>query len=261
MDSKSEPRLRLRVTAAAEGAVRGGHPWLFAGSIREQNRPGMPGELAIIYDRGDGFLALGLYDPDSPLRVRILHTGDSIIIDRNWWKQRLAAAVERRANLFDSQTTGYRCIHGESDGWPGLVLDRYDSTYVLKLYTGAWLPRLPEIVPLLEEQSRPKRIVLRLSRNIQKSATKAGLTEGQILTGLDLKEPITFLENGLRFEADVVRGQKTRKSASGRIPRRRTHGVECVQFFRRVLRLCRARRRAVGARFGHQRARTRKRPA
>ena len=209
MDCKSEPRLRLRVTAAAEGAVRGGHPWLFAGSIREQNRPGMPGELAIIYDRRDGFLALGLYDPDSPLRVRILHTGDSITIDRSWWKQRLAAAVERRANLFDSQTTGYRCIHGESDGWPGLVLDRYDSTYVLKLYTGAWLPRLPEIVPLLEEQFRPKRIVLRLSRNIQKSATKAGLTEGQILTGLNLKEPVTFLENGLRFEADVVRGQKT----------------------------------------------------
>src|SRR5437879_1956764 len=181
MDSKSEPRLRLRVTAAAEGAVRGGHPWLFAGSIREQNRPGMPGELAIIYDRRDGFLALGLYDPDSPLRVRILHTGDSIIIDRSWWKQRLAAAVERRANLFDSQTTGYRCIHGESDGWPGLVLDRYDSTYVLKLYTAAWLPRLREIVSLFKERLDPKRIVLRLSRNFRKAAQQAEATDGEIL--------------------------------------------------------------------------------
>src|ERR1041385_8235406 len=140
MHSKSEPRLRLRVTAAAEIAVRAGHPWLFATSIREQNRPGTTGQLAVIYDRRNQFLAIGLYDAQSPLRVRILHAGSPLRIDDSWWKQRLAATVERRANLFDDQTTGYRCIHGESDGWPGVVLDRYDSTFVLKLYTGAWLP-------------------------------------------------------------------------------------------------------------------------
>ena len=52
----------------------------------------------------------------------------------------------RRAGLFDEQTTGYRWVNGESDGWPGLVLDRYDTTLVLKLYTAAWLPRLKEVV-------------------------------------------------------------------------------------------------------------------
>ena len=63
------PRLRLRVTATAETILRGGHPWLFADSIREQNRPGQLGELAVVYDRNDRFLALGLFDPDSPLSV------------------------------------------------------------------------------------------------------------------------------------------------------------------------------------------------
>ena len=58
---------------------------------------------------------------------------------------RLDAAVRRRDGLFDARTTGYRLINGESDGWPGLVLDRYDTTLVLKLYTAAWLPRLDEI--------------------------------------------------------------------------------------------------------------------
>src|SRR5256885_8727073 len=140
MPSKSEPRLRLRVTAAAETAIRGGHPWVFAGSVREQNRPGVTGELAILYDKRDRFLAVGLYDPDSPLRVRILHAGSPAEIDDSWWKRHLSATVQRRANLFDEQTTGYRCIHGESDGWPGLVLDRYDTTFALKLYTSAWLP-------------------------------------------------------------------------------------------------------------------------
>ena len=56
---------------------------------------------------------------------------------------------------------------GENDGWPGLVLDRYDSTLVLKLYTAAWLPRLEEIVASITERLRPERLVLRLSRNIQ----------------------------------------------------------------------------------------------
>ena len=59
-------RLRLRVSAAAEAALRGGHPWLFADSIREQNRQGAAGELAVVYDRQDRFLAIGLFDPDSP---------------------------------------------------------------------------------------------------------------------------------------------------------------------------------------------------
>src|SRR5437879_8820013 len=80
--SRQFSRLRLRVTAPAEAKVRSGHPWVFASSIREQNRAAGTGELAVIYDKRDRFLALGLYDPDSPLRVRILHRGDPITIDR-----------------------------------------------------------------------------------------------------------------------------------------------------------------------------------
>jgi 23S rRNA (cytosine1962-C5)-methyltransferase len=112
--------------------------------------------------------------------------------------------------LFDEQTNGYRWINGESDGWPGLVLDRYDAVLVLKLYTAAWLPRLDEVVGLARGTLGPERIVLRLSRNIQATASgKFGLTDGQLLVGGRLEGCPTFLETGLRFEADVVRGQKT----------------------------------------------------
>src|SRR5438093_4792917 len=110
--------LRLRVAAAAETAIRSGHPWVFAGSIHEQDREGELGELAVIYDRKDRFLAIGLFDPDSPLRVRVLHTGKPVTIDAVWWRDRLGAALARRDGLFDEQTTGYRCLNGESDGWP-----------------------------------------------------------------------------------------------------------------------------------------------
>jgi 23S rRNA (cytosine1962-C5)-methyltransferase len=201
------PSLRLRITAAAETIVRGGHPWVFAQSVREENRPGTTGELAVIFDRNDCFLAVGLYDAQSPIRVRVLHAGKPQKIDPPWWQQRAASAFALRQNLFDPQTTGFRCINGENDGWPGLVLDQYDTTRVLKLYTAAWLPRLDEMVALLKGEGR---LVLRLSRNIQDQAhDEFDLNEGQILHGTALDGPINFLENGLRFEADVLRGQKT----------------------------------------------------
>ncbi len=210
MSNTAPPRLRLRVTATAETILRGGHPWLFADSIREKNREGVLGELAVIFDRNDKFLAVGLFDPASPIRVRILHAGKPTTIDAAWWQARLGQTLARRESLFEASTTGYRCINGESDGWPGLVLDRYDTTYVLKLYTAAWLPRINEISALLQAVLKPERLVLRLSRNIQPTAqTQFALRDGQLLHGSSPDGPVIFLETGLRFEADVLRGQKT----------------------------------------------------
>jgi 23S rRNA (cytosine1962-C5)-methyltransferase len=225
--------LRLRVTPAAERALRAGHPWLFGESIREQSREGQLGELAVIYDRTDRFLALGLFDPESPIRVRILHIGKRLALDDSWWAARLEQALERRRGLFDEHTTGYRCIHGENDDWPGLVLDRYDATLVLKLYTAVWLPRLPEVVSLLARQLEPERLVLRLSRNIQSiAASSFGYDDGQVLHGAPVQSPIIFQESGLRLEADVVHGQKTGFFLDQRENRRR---VEALARGREVL--------------------------
>ncbi len=227
------PRLRLRVTATAESLIRGGHPWLYDASIREQNRAGQPGELAVIYDRRDKFLALGLYDPLSPIRVRVLHHGKPATADDAWWRARLQAALARRDGLFDAQTTGYRCLSGESDGWPGLVLDRYDATYVLKLYTAAWLPRVGEVVGWLLEMLQPERLILRLSRNIQPLAEQQfNLRDGQVLRGSVPDGPVVFLETGIRFEAEVIRGQKTGFFLDQRENRRR---VETLAAGRDVL--------------------------
>ena len=76
----SQARLRLRTTAAVESRLRAGHPWLFAQSVREQNREGQLGELAAIYDRQDKLLAVGMFDPESPIRVRVLRTGQPKLV-------------------------------------------------------------------------------------------------------------------------------------------------------------------------------------
>ncbi|MFN0066110.1 MAG: class I SAM-dependent methyltransferase [Limisphaerales bacterium] len=222
-------RLRLHLGPAAERAVRGGHPWVYADRITRESRPGAAGELAALYDPYDRFLGLGLYDPASPLRVRVLHCGPPVAADDAWWRARLRAALARREGWFDAATTGFRLVHGESDGWPGLVLDRYGGVLVLKLYTSAWLPWLERLAVQIAEELRPSRLILRLSRNIRQAAATQGLEDGGEWSREGREElplvapalpsrpwrpsrdttPVTFLETGLRFEADVVRGQKT----------------------------------------------------
>jgi len=226
-------RLRLRITSTAETIVRSGHPWLFADSIHESNRAGETGELAVLYDRNNKFLAVGMFDSDSPIRVRILHAGKPATIDAAWWQTRLEQTLARRAGHFASSTTGYRLIHGESDGWPGLVLDRYDTTLVLKLYTAAWLSRLKEILALFQEKIPCARIVLRLSRNIQALAEKQfQRRDGQMLFGDAPEGAVIFSENGIRFGADVLRGQKTGFFLDQRENRREVETLACG---RRVL--------------------------
>jgi 23S rRNA (cytosine1962-C5)-methyltransferase len=207
---KTTAPLRLRVKAAAERSVRSGHPWIFAESISKQDRPGALGDLAVIYDRANRFLAAGLFDPESAIRVRVLHVGKPEPLDEQWWTARLRRALERRKGLFDRATTGYRCINGESDGFPGLILDRYEQTFVLKLYTAAWMPRLEMLLSLITELLRPTSIVLRLSRNIQQTAQRNfQRQDGKVVLGNAIEQPVTFRETGLQFETNVLHGQKT----------------------------------------------------
>ena len=153
---------------------------------------------------------MGLFDPGSAIPFRVLQVGKPQTIDEGWWAARLDQALEKRRLLFDDQTTGYRCLNGESDGFPGLVLDRYGGTLVLKLYTVAWLPRLDFLARLILARCNADRLVLRLSRNIQGPAQKKfAKVDGEILRGAGPDGPVAFVETGLRFEADVLRGQKT----------------------------------------------------
>ena len=113
-------------------------------------------------------------------------------------------------HLPEGGTTGYRLVHGENDELPGLVIDRYDATLVVKLYSLAWVPWLPELRAALDEVCPSACVVLRLSRELlQRPEFLYGLESGDVLVGPVPAGPVPFNENGLRFEADVLRGQKT----------------------------------------------------
>jgi 23S rRNA (cytosine1962-C5)-methyltransferase len=202
-------RLAVRVTPDAMRHIRAGHPWVFDHSITSLSHDGALGDLAVVFDADRRFVAIALFDPTSPLRLKVLHQGKPVTVDRAFWSARLAAALRRREPLVTrGDTTGYRVVNGENDGMPGLVLDRYDRTLVMKLYTAAWVPHLAELVPAIEELLHPSSLVLRLARSVP-AADLHGLEEGDALLGVCPDEPVLFEECGLTFEADVVHGQKT----------------------------------------------------
>ena len=209
-----ERRLAVRLTPDALRQVRGGHPWVYAEAITsapDGAESSEPGALAVIFDSKRNFAAIGLWDPTSPIRIRILHVGKPRSIDDDFWRDAITSAASKRASLPQSGTTGYRWIHGENDGLGGLIVDRYSDTLVVKVYSAAWLPHLESIVRALVEVGEPDRIILRFGRRAQadQSVQADGLTDGMVILGDAPLAPIEFLENGLRFGADVVEGQKT----------------------------------------------------
>lgn len=204
----AQNRLRLVLFPRAAAAVRSGHPWVYADSVKSQNRAGETGELAVMYDRKDRFMAIGLYDADSPIRVRILHCGKPATIDRDWWLGKARVCLARRQGIVLRQgTDGARLINGESEGFPGLVADIYDGTLVVKIYAASWLARWEGIEDVFREVFLPRQVILRLSRNITAYAAGMGFTEG--FRGEPGEETVVFSENGILFEAAVRAGQKT----------------------------------------------------
>jgi 23S rRNA (cytosine1962-C5)-methyltransferase len=208
----SPRRHALHVTPPAERSIRDGHPWVYDSSITDDTTHAGCGDLGVIFDRKDRFMAIGLLDPTSPIRVRVLHEGSSQKIDTIWFRDRLREASGRRESLRgrETPTDGFRLVNGESDRFPGMVIDRYAGTLVIKLYTAGWIPHLRHILPHLQEVQPHERIVLRLNRSMRQHPENLhGLSDGQILSGTPLSGPVVFQENGVRFEAEPIDGQKT----------------------------------------------------
>ncbi|MFZ4815891.1 MAG: class I SAM-dependent rRNA methyltransferase [Phototrophicaceae bacterium] len=201
-------RLALHVTPAAERALKEGHPWLFESAITKQSHPGEPGSIAVIFDRKDRFLAAGLYDPHSEIRVKVLQHHTPSAIGRAWLQDRLQAAVNLRAPLAKSgHTNGYRLVYGENDGLAGIIIDRYAETLVVKAYTAAWIPHLLPLLEALLVVQPAERIVIRWSRGAV--GVPPALADGSVIYGAPLTGDVVFQENGLRFGADVAHGHKT----------------------------------------------------
>ncbi|WP_298423753.1 class I SAM-dependent rRNA methyltransferase [uncultured Kordia sp.] len=206
----STSKIAIKLKPSAETLVKKGHPWIFENSIIKQNKEGNSGDLAIIFDtRKNKFLACGFYDPNSPIRIKILQANKPANINAKWFSEKVNEAYEKRIPLLKTDTNSYRLVYGENDNLPSLVADVYDNVLVVKLYASFWFYHLKDILPELIKVSKVSTTVLRLSRNVQKEKNTFGFTDGQILDGKLNNEVIVFKEHGVNFSANVIHGHKT----------------------------------------------------
>ncbi len=228
-------RAAVRITKDALRHVRGGHPWIFDESIESVSHAPATGDLVVVFDDRRRFAAIGLWDATSPMRIKVLHAGAPETIDAGFFARSLGAALARRGALLQqADSTGYRLVHGENDALPGLIVDVYDRTVVVKLYTAAWWPHLRVVLTELLNLVDADRVVLRLSRLVA-AEMDGTLGDGDVLVGDAPPAAVAFRENGLLFTADVVRGQKTGHFLDQRDNRRRVGelaaGAEVLDVF------------------------------
>jgi 23S rRNA (cytosine1962-C5)-methyltransferase len=185
--------------------LRAGHPWVFRKAI-ERAPKGLAAGAIVDVVEGGRFVARGYYDPHSAIAVRVLTRDAAEDVDGAFWKRRVQRALALRRELVTG-ATGYRIVHGESDGLPGVVADRYDRFAVLKLYSAGLTPHRGAIVEALREAAAELAGVY--GRDEPDDGDDAAAPQGRVLWGAEPPERIAYVEHGMTLLVDVRRGQKT----------------------------------------------------
>ena len=188
-----------RVTArGAERWVRG-HPWIYRSDV--ESHPPEPGLVSVQDPRGR-FIGQALLSPASEIRLRLLERGDRVV-DPAWWRERIGAAAARRAGI---DATACRLVHGEGDGLPSLVVDRYDRWVVAQILSSGLETMRQPILDALASLLDPKGILLRhdvAARRRERLPAEIEEVLGSVPREVEIRE------GGVRYLAAPWDGQKT----------------------------------------------------
>jgi 23S rRNA (cytosine1962-C5)-methyltransferase len=193
-------------------ALRAGHPWVFAQALSGRP-PRLPAGTIVDVHEAGRFVVRGYYDPASPIRVRVLTRDPFEQVDQLFWRRRIGRAALLRSELFTSgETDSWRVVHGENDGIPGLVVDKYADFLVTKMYSAGLTPHRDAILQALRQEVPGVRGIFGREELGRDEAAEGdeGPARGIVHWGEAPPERITIRENGdARFHVDVRGGQKT----------------------------------------------------
>ncbi len=159
----------------------------------------------VVLDSRNRPLGWALWSPKSEISLRFIERDTDVAIDSEWWRGRMESAVSRRAGL-ETVTNAWRVVHGEADGLPSLVVDRYDRWAVVQLMSAGLEAFRDEIVESLVHVLRVDGV---LARNDAALRGKEGLARETILLHGDVPREIEVDEHGVRYIAAPWTGQKT----------------------------------------------------
>ncbi|MDB5295071.1 MAG: putative SAM-dependentmethyltransferase [Phycisphaerales bacterium] len=194
--------VRLKLARDRTRTLKQGYPWIYRDWLKE-TPPAPAGSRALVWDKDGSILAFGMYDPTGPLAVRVCAL-EREQLDDELIRSKFQAALDLRRTLFvDGRTDGFRLFNGEGDGVPGLTCDLYAGHAVLKLDgdapTGFW--DVEAVADWLVERAGVADVFLKFRSDAK--------TRGRAVRGAAPAEAVEFRENGFRFRANLVEGQKT----------------------------------------------------
>lgn len=202
--SVSLPTLRLNPNA--ERRLRVGHSWVFSNEVDTAKTPLKAlksGDLVTVIDARGKSVGTAYVNPNSLIAARVLSTRADASIDLEWMTRRIRAALALREAIYP--TPHYRLVYGESDGLPGLVIDRFGDTCVVQIGTAGMDRLQPLVIEALQAVLNPRGILL---RNDSGARDVEGLPETVEAVG-EVADSVELVESGVRFHAPIRSGQKT----------------------------------------------------
>ena len=199
------PQAAVWLNKSRRPRLEEGHPWIYANEIGKTEGEAVPGQLVQVRDHRGQFLATGYWNPASQIAVRIVAYGPLESMDENFFRVRFQRALAHRER-FVGANESCRLVYGEADFLPGLVVDRFDGVLVVQALTlgmeaakDAWLPALIDVF-------KPRGIYERSDVGVR---TLEGLEERKGVLYGECPRHVEIVENGLRVQVDIERGQKT----------------------------------------------------
>ena len=189
--------------------VWAGHPWVYAQAVASLEGGARPGDEVVVRDPRGTFLGRGFYTPGSAIAVRILLRDETTPVDGELFRERIARALARRAELHlpSADTNAYRLVHAEGDGLPGLIVDVFDDVCVLQLGTRGMKQREGLVLEALTSVLSPRAIIDRTSADV---ARREGFEPGRgVVRGDESRATLRFRERGFEFGIPPELGQKT----------------------------------------------------
>jgi len=197
-----EPGGTAIVTRRGEGRVQQGHPWIFRSDVARAEGVA-PGTVVRVRAASGRPLGFAFFSSRSEITLRVIQRGADLPDD--WLRARLRAALAWRESIAPGATT-LRLVHGEGDGLPSIVVDRYERWLVVQTLSEAAEALKPALVALLVELLQPEGV---LERNDPRVRTLEGLDQKVGLLHGQVPEMVTVQEGDLQLQADLWRGQKT----------------------------------------------------